>query len=86
MPTISEQGLTGFDASLWFGLEAPAGTPRDIIDKLATAANEAIKSEEVIAPLAAQGIDVLGGSPEDFARYKIDAIAKWRSVAAAVLQ
>ena len=46
VPTISEQGLTGFDASLWFGLEAPAGTPREIIDKLANAANEAIKSDE----------------------------------------
>src|SRR6185437_9695269 len=59
IPTLSEQGLTGFDASLWFGIEAPAGTPRAIIDKLAQATNEAIKSDEVIAPLRQQGIELI---------------------------
>jgi tripartite-type tricarboxylate transporter receptor subunit TctC len=80
IPTLSEQGLTGFDASLWFGIEAPAGTPRPIIDKLSQAMNEAIKSDEVIAPLRAQGIELLGGTPEEYVKYKHDAIAKWRSV------
>ena len=71
VPTLSEQGLADFDASLWFGLMAPAGTPRDIVDKLARAVNEAIKTEEVIAPLRVQGIELTGGSPEDFApRYR----------------
>jgi tripartite-type tricarboxylate transporter receptor subunit TctC len=83
VPTLSEQGLRDFDAPLWFGLMAPAGTPRAIIDKLAHAANEALKSDDVIAPLRAQGVDATGGSPEEFARYIADDIAKWTSVATA---
>jgi tripartite-type tricarboxylate transporter receptor subunit TctC len=83
IPTLTEQGLADFDASLWFGLMAPAGTPRDIVDKIARAANEAIKAEEVIAPLRLQGIDLIGGSPEDFARYIDNDIKRWTAVATA---
>jgi tripartite-type tricarboxylate transporter receptor subunit TctC len=83
VPTLSEQGLQDFDAPLWFGLMAPAGTPRTIIDKLARATNESLKSEDVSAPLRAQGIDLTGGSPEEFARYIADDISKWTTVAKA---
>ena len=83
VPTLSEQGLTDFDAPLWFGLMAPAGTPREIVDKLARAANEALKADEVIGPLRAQGIDPTGGSPEEFARYIADDVSKWTTVAKA---
>jgi tripartite-type tricarboxylate transporter receptor subunit TctC len=83
VPTLVEQGLRDFDAPLWFGLMAPAGTPREIIDKLAGAVNEALKSDDVIAPLRAQGVDVTGGSPEEFARYIADDIGKWTAVATA---
>jgi tripartite-type tricarboxylate transporter receptor subunit TctC len=84
IPTLSEQGLADFDASLWFGLMAPAGTPREIVDKIARAANDAIKAEEVIAPLRLQGIDLIGGSPGDFARYIDNDIKRWTAVATAV--
>jgi tripartite-type tricarboxylate transporter receptor subunit TctC len=83
VPTLSEQGLRDFDAPLWFGLMAPAGTPREIIDKLAHAVNEALKSDDVVAPLRAQGVDATGGSPEEFARYIADDIGKWTAVATA---
>jgi tripartite-type tricarboxylate transporter receptor subunit TctC len=62
---------------------APAGTPREIVDKLARAANEALKAGEVIGPLRAQGIDPTGGSPEEFARYIADDVSKWTAVAKA---
>src|SRR5665647_1384167 len=55
LPTVAESGLPGFDTSLWFGVVAPAGTPRPIIDKLAGAINEALKNEEVTKPLIAAG-------------------------------
>jgi tripartite-type tricarboxylate transporter receptor subunit TctC len=69
VPTMAEAGLPGYELSLWYGLVAPAGTPPDVINKLSGIANEALKSEEIIKALATHGIDPLGGSPEDFARF-----------------
>jgi tripartite-type tricarboxylate transporter receptor subunit TctC len=83
LPTIAEAGLPDFEASVWFGLMAPAGTPRAVIDKLAAAANGALKSEEIVAKLEAQGFDPLGGSPEEFGRFIARETAKWRLAAEA---
>ena len=65
------------------GLIAPAGTPRVIVDKLARATNEALKSRDIIEPLQKQGIDMLGGTPEEFADYIRSETATWTRVAAA---
>jgi tripartite-type tricarboxylate transporter receptor subunit TctC len=62
---------------------APAGTPADIIAKLARATNEALESRDVIEPLQKQGIDMLGGTPQQFADYIRSETAKWRRVVAA---
>jgi len=83
LPTMAEAGLPGFDTSVWSGLLAPAGTPREAVDKLARAINEALRSRDVIEPLQKQGIDILGGTPEEFAAYIQSEIAKWTRVAAA---
>lgn len=83
LPTMSEAGLKGFDTGVWFGLLAPAGTPRDVVERLAQASNAALKSREVIDPLQKQGIDVLGGTPDEFADYISSEIAKWSRVAEA---
>jgi tripartite-type tricarboxylate transporter receptor subunit TctC len=83
VPTIAEAALPGFDYNLWVGLFAPAGTPPDIIDKLARAINDALKSRDVIEPLQKQGIDVLGGTPKEFADYVRSETAKWSRVVAA---
>ena len=57
-----------------------AGTPTAVVDKLNRAMNEALKTEEVAKALAPQGIDVVGGSPEEFARF-IDAdVKRWAAV------
>jgi tripartite-type tricarboxylate transporter receptor subunit TctC len=75
VPTMAEAGLPGYDLGLWFGLLAPAGTPRAIIDTLSRIADDALSQDDVIAPLRLVGIEPVGGSPEDFARY-IDAEVK----------
>ncbi len=83
LPTMAEAGLKGFDTSVWSGLLAPAGTPPEVIDKLAREINKAIKSPDVIEPLKKQGIDLLGGSPKEFTDYIHSEIAKWSRVAVA---
>jgi tripartite-type tricarboxylate transporter receptor subunit TctC len=83
LPTMAEAGLPGFETGLWFGLVAPAGTPKEIIDKLARAGNEALKTDEVAKALAPQGIDLVGGSPEEFARYLDGEMKRWATVAEA---
>jgi tripartite-type tricarboxylate transporter receptor subunit TctC len=83
VPTMAEAGLPGFATGLWFGLLAPAGTPREAIDKISAAANEALKADEVRKALHPQGIDLLGGTPDDFARYIDSEMKRWDSVARA---
>jgi tripartite-type tricarboxylate transporter receptor subunit TctC len=81
--TVAEAGVPGYETYGWFGLLAPAGTPRDIIDRLAHASNEALKSRDVMASLTLQGFDPAGGSPEDFAAFIREDLAKWTRVARA---
>ena len=59
---------------------APAGTPRPIIDKLAGALNEALKNEEVVTPLRGAGLDVKGGTPDEFPAYIASETKKWHEV------
>ncbi|HEY2136213.1 MAG TPA: tripartite tricarboxylate transporter substrate binding protein [Xanthobacteraceae bacterium] len=83
LPTMAEAGVPDFDTSIWFGLMAPAGTPRAIVERIAGAVNEALRSEEVRRSLASQGFDMLGGSPEDFARTITQDLARWTLAAEA---
>jgi tripartite-type tricarboxylate transporter receptor subunit TctC len=83
VPTIAESGLPGYDLGLWFGLLAPAGTPQPIIDRLAQIANDALKAPDVVEPLRKVGIEPIGGSPADFARYIAAEVKKATEVAIA---
>jgi tripartite-type tricarboxylate transporter receptor subunit TctC len=83
LPTIAEAALPDFETSVWFGLMAPAGTPRPAIDRLAAAANKALKSDDVAAKLRKQGFEPLGGSPEDFAQRIARDTVKWSTAAKA---
>jgi tripartite-type tricarboxylate transporter receptor subunit TctC len=80
LPTIAESGLPGFETSVWFGLLAPAGTPRDIIERLNREANRALADASVKTQFAAQGIDAMGGTAEQFGAYIKDETAKWARV------
>jgi tripartite-type tricarboxylate transporter receptor subunit TctC len=83
VPTLAEAGMTGYDAGVWIGLLAPAGTPEAIIAKLSAAANEALNAEAVRTALRAQGTDAVGGGPKEFANFIRADIAKWTAVLAA---
>lgn len=69
VPTMAEAGVPGYELSLWYGLVGSAGMPREAIDMLSRVANEALKSSDIIEPLRAQGIDPVGGTPEEFSRF-----------------
>jgi len=83
LPTMAEAGMPDFETGIWFGLMAPAGTPRDIIDKLAQAVPQAMSSNEAVAAMRSQGFDRLSGGPEEFARYLVTETAKWNEAAKA---
>src|SRR6266704_470525 len=80
VPTIAESGFKGFEASTWYGLLAPAGTPVPIIDRLNAEVNRALGTPEVRERLAAEGGEVLGGSLEQFASFLKAEHAKWGRV------
>jgi tripartite-type tricarboxylate transporter receptor subunit TctC len=80
LPTMIEAGIPGFESGIWSGLLAPAGTPQPIIDKLARAANEAIQSPDVQKRLQPLGIEVIGGTPDDFGRYMDSELKRWSVV------
>ena len=83
VPTLAEAGMTGYDAGIWIGLLAPAGTPPAIIEKLSAAANEALNTDAVRTALRAQGTDPIGGTPQEFADFIRTDIEKWSAVLAA---
>jgi tripartite-type tricarboxylate transporter receptor subunit TctC len=84
VPTIAESGLPGFDASLSYGLIAPAGTPRPIIERLNKELRAALASDEVKQRLAQDGADPAPGTPEDYARFIDQDEAKWSQVVRAI--
>jgi len=67
VPTMAEAGFPGFELNAWFGLAAPAGTPRPIVDKLNAEFVKAMKSPEVTQKLNELGVNVVASSPEEFA-------------------
>jgi len=84
VPTIAESGLPGYDIGLWFALMAPTGTPKEAIDKVAGAANEALKSAEVVDALHKAGLEAAApGTPDGLARFIDAEIKKGAEVAKA---
>ncbi len=77
LPTIAEGGLPGFDADIWFGFMVPAGTPREIINRLNADLNRVVSLPEVRERLQAQFFSVRTSTPEEFAALIRSDIAKW---------
>ena len=80
VPTIAEVGLPAFEASSWFGVLAPAGTPKDIVDKLSQAIVRSLQTTEIKERLASQGADAVGNTPEQFSAHIKSEIDKWAKV------
>jgi tripartite-type tricarboxylate transporter receptor subunit TctC len=77
VPTLIESGYPGFKAHTWNGLLAPAGTPNEVIERIAQEISRAAKDPKFVERLAALGVDPLGNSPEEFAAQIAADIAFW---------
>src|SRR5262245_8457913 len=80
VPTAGESGLPQFEVTTWYGVLAPAGTSRTIVDRLNRELVKIMHSAELKAPLAASGTDPVTSTPEEFAAYIKQEIAKWGDV------
>lgn len=80
LPTVSESGVAGFEASSWQGIVAPAGTPRAEINRLNAELAKALADPETRQKLIEAGIEPMTSSPEKFAEYAKSEAAKWSEV------
>jgi len=80
VPTLHELGLKDFDAVGWNGLLAPAGTPREIVNRLNAEVVRALRIPEVRDQLTSQGADIVGNSPDEFAAWIRAEVKKWAEV------
>jgi tripartite-type tricarboxylate transporter receptor subunit TctC len=80
VPTIVEQGVPDFISGTWAGIIAPAGTPKEIVDRVAAEAKKALADPAMIAKLADQGIVAVGSTPDEYRAFVSDEIAKWAKV------
>jgi tripartite-type tricarboxylate transporter receptor subunit TctC len=80
LPSIAEAGVPGYDSGAWFGLLAPAGTPKAVVDKLAAETARIIRLPDVNKRVSELGAEPVGGKPEEFAALIKTEIAKWAKV------
>ncbi len=83
IPTIAEAALPGYAVTTWHGLLAPAGTPRDIVNRLGSETARALQNPDVRERFASQGVDPISSTPEQFAAMMKSELEKWRKVIAA---
>ena len=81
LPTMIEAGLPGFETTGWYMLLAPAGMPKDVMATLNAEANRAIKDPEVGAKLGSQGVEWVGGTPEQADAFLRSEMARWGKIA-----
>jgi tripartite-type tricarboxylate transporter receptor subunit TctC len=83
VPTMQEAGLAGFEATAWYAIVAPTGTPHDVVAKVNDAVNAFLRSDKGRAVLEQNALQGVGGSPEDLKAFIAGELAKWGPVIAA---
>ena len=81
VPTMAEAGLPGYETSTWGGILAPAGTPKEVVAKLNAEFNKDLKIADVQKKIADAGIEIAGGTPQQFADFIQSEMRKWAKVA-----
>jgi tripartite-type tricarboxylate transporter receptor subunit TctC len=80
LPTVSESGLPGFEASVWYALLAPNGTPADVVAKLNAATNKYLNSANGKSFLDNLGVTIAGGTPDQLKAFISSELSKWAPV------
>jgi tripartite-type tricarboxylate transporter receptor subunit TctC len=80
IPSVDEAGVPGYDVTVWFGVLAPAGTPRDIVQRLNREMVNILHSSEVRERFAKAGVQVAASSPEEFQRFLNAEVSRWAQV------
>jgi tripartite-type tricarboxylate transporter receptor subunit TctC len=80
VPTMIEAGVPDYEASSWYGLLAPAATPRAIVERLHRESVNVLRDDDIRERLVEQGLDPVGNTPQQFAAVIVDEIARWRRV------
>ena len=80
LPTVAESGVPGYETASWYGVLAPAGTPRAIIDKLSREIAKITRMPDVSERMTSEGAEPAGNSPEEFATYIKRELARWSRV------
>jgi tripartite-type tricarboxylate transporter receptor subunit TctC len=80
VPTMAEQGVADFVSGTWAGIIAPAGTPKEIVDRISAEARKALADPALKDKLVEQGIVAVGSTPEEFRAFVADEIVRWRKV------
>ena len=80
LPTVAESGLPGFESSVWFGLFAPAGTPRPVINRINAEMNRALKDKDTLEILQTAGMSPIGGTPEQLKATLLQDTERWAAV------
>jgi tripartite-type tricarboxylate transporter receptor subunit TctC len=80
LPTVAEQGVTGYASDAWFAMFAPAGTPRDIVDKVSREVSRIVNRPEFRAKQLELGLDMVGSTPQEMQVFLDEELAKWGKV------
>ena len=80
VPTVAEAGVPGFEYATWYGMLAPAGTPKSVVDQLQAAIARLVKNPQVQERFTSQGLDVYASTPAEFNSYLNAEIVKWDKV------
>jgi tripartite-type tricarboxylate transporter receptor subunit TctC len=80
VPTMAEQGVTDFVSGTWAGIIAPAGTPKEIVDRVSAEAKKALADPALKEKLVEQGIVAVGSTPEEYRAFVAEEIVRWRKV------
>jgi tripartite-type tricarboxylate transporter receptor subunit TctC len=84
LPTIAEAGVKGYDLGSWYGLAAPAATSKEVIGRLNSETQKAMKGPDVVKRLGAAGYEVITGTPEEYTTFVRDEVTKWGKIVKAI--